>query len=87
MAAGQYCSLDYYQDWDDEKQAFEMTLLPLNVAYSFRPEGKIKDTATIKHKVHKRFLHHLHKNRGLHWNYQAFPRLLALAECFGRLTK
>ena len=83
MAPRQYCSLDYYQDWDDEKQAFEMTLLPLNVAYSFRPEGKIKDTATIKHIIGAQaFLYTTYIKNEAALNYQAFPRLLALAECF-----
>lgn len=83
MATRQYCSLDYYQDWDDEKKSFSMTYLPLDKAYTFNPSGKIKDTATLKHIlggqacVFSDFI----KNEEM-LDYQVFPRLLALAECY-----
>ncbi|MEN9449376.1 MAG: Beta-hexosaminidase [Bacteroidota bacterium] len=83
MATRQYCSLDYYQDWEDEKKSFNMQFLPLEKSYSFKPTGKIKDTTTLKHILGgQAFLYSNYiKNEG-DLDYQAFPRLIALAECF-----
>ncbi|MFN8267712.1 MAG: family 20 glycosylhydrolase [Chitinophagales bacterium] len=83
MATRQYCSLDYYQDWVDEKMEFSMTFLPLSKAYSFSPAGKLKDANTIKHILGGQaclFTTYIKNEDAL--DYQSFPRMLALAECF-----
>jgi hexosaminidase len=83
MATRQYCSLDYYQDWVDEKMEFSMTLLPLSKAYSFNPAGKIKDSSVLKHILGGQaclFTTYIKNEDAL--DYQALPRMLALAECF-----
>lgn len=82
MAPRQSCSLDYYQDWDDEKKSFSMTFLPLDKAYSFNPIGKIKDGKTLQHilggqaYVSTEFI----KNTD-ELQYMVYPRVAAFAEC------
>ena len=82
MAPRQSCSLDYYQDWDDEKKSFSMTFLPLDKAYSFNPLGKIKDSKIQSHILGGQafvFTQFIKDENDL--QYMVFPRLLAIAEC------
>lgn len=82
MAPRQNCSLDYYQDWDDEKKSFNMTLLTLDKAYSFNPVGKIKDSTTIQHILGgQAFVYSQFIKNTEELQYMVFPRLIALAEC------
>ena len=82
MAPRQSCSLDYYQDWDDEKKSFSMTFLPLDKAYTFNPIGKIKDSKTQQHilggqaYVSTEFIKNMDELQ-----YMVFPRIVAFAEC------
>lgn len=82
LAPKQFCSFDFYQDWDDEKKSFSMSYLPLDKAYGFQPVGKVKDKNTLAHLIgvqamlYTPFIPNAEK-----LFYQAFPRLLAFAEC------
>lgn len=83
MAQRQYCSLDYYQDWEDEKKSISMSFLPLSKSYSYHLLGKTKDTTILKHVLGGQaflFTNFIKNEETL--EYQTFPRLLALAECF-----
>ncbi len=77
-----YCSLDFQQDWDDEKKAFYMTYLPLDKAYSFNPLYKISDLNVRKHIIGSQACaptQYIKDETEL--EYMVFPRLIALAEC------
>lgn len=77
-----YTSFDFYQDWDDEKKDFHMSLLTLEKAYSFAPLGKIKDSKTIEHIIGiQSMLYTPYISTREELQYMAFPRLLAFAEC------
>ncbi|MFN8260873.1 MAG: family 20 glycosylhydrolase [Chitinophagales bacterium] len=82
MMPRQFCSLDYYQDWDDEKKSFSMSYLPLDKAYALNLYGKIKDSKIQKHilggqaYVSTQFIKDAEELQ-----YLVFPRLLAIAEC------
>lgn len=77
-----YCSLDFQQDWDDEKKAFYMSYLPLDKAYSFNPLSKISDLNVRKHIIGSQACaptQYIKDETEL--EYMVFPRLIALAEC------
>lgn len=77
-----FCSLDYYQDWMDEKKAGYMTLLPMNKAYTFAPLKKISD-ANIKANIlgAEACTPTVFIKNADELDYMVFPRLVALAEC------
>lgn len=82
MSPSNYCSLDFQQDWDDEKYAFYMSYLPLDKAYSFNPTSKIKDKATAQHIIGaEACMPTMYIKDSTTLEYMLFPRLIALAEC------
>lgn len=81
MSPRNLCSLDFYQDWDDEKKAFYMSFLPLDKAYSFNPVSKIKDDKILSHILGAQACAPtLYIKNEAELEYLVFPRLLALAE-------
>lgn len=82
MSPSNYCSLDYQQDWDDEKYAFYMSYLPLDKAYAFNPISKIKDKATAQHIIGaEACMPTTYIKDSTTLEYMLFPRLIALSEC------
>ena len=77
-----FCSLDYYQDWMDEKKAGYMIFLPMYKAYTFAPLKKISD-ANIKANIlgAEACTPTIFIKNADELDYMVFPRLVALAEC------
>lgn len=81
MTPRTFCYFDYFQDWDETKDAIYMTYLPMSKVYSFNPLTKIKGDAQ-KHIlggqacVWTEFISTKEKLQN-----QVYPRISAMAEC------
>lgn len=76
-----FCSLDFYQDWVDEKKAGYMTYLPLYRAYTFAPLKKVSDAAKTNILGAEACTPTMYIKDADELDYLVFPRLVALAEC------
>jgi hexosaminidase len=82
MAPRQFCYFDYPQDWDDEKKAFFMIYLPIDKVYSFDPAAGVKGDQLKQHILGGEacvWTEYIDNAELL--QYQAFPRIVAMAEC------
>lgn len=82
MSPRNLTSLDFYQDWDDEKKALYMSYLPLDKTYSFNPISKISDAKILAHIIGAQAcVPTMYIKNARELEYLVFPRLMALAEC------
>lgn len=82
MSPRNLMSLDFYQDWDDEKKALYMSYLPLDKTYSFNPISKINDAKILSHIIGAQAcVPTMYIKNAAELEYLVFPRLMALAEC------
>ena len=82
MSPRNLTSLDFYQDWDDEKKALYMSYLPLDRTYSFNPISKISDEKILSHIIGAQACAPtMYIKNATELEYLVFPRLMALAEC------